>query len=99
MKKPSALKRLIQGKTKLGQVIYGIVDILPFPNVLNLVRASIDQEPNAGAGRIAQITWGKIDKFRLAVSLIALYLVASGQLEIEKARELADLVLSIMGAK
>ena len=92
----SRLKRFISGKTKLGQVIYGIVDVLPFPNVLNLVRAAIDAEPTAGAGRIASATLAKIDWLRMMVALLSAYLVLSGRVDTQSAGEFADMVLKIL---
>ena len=92
----SKLKRLLQGKTKTGQVLYGIVDILPIPNVLNLVRAAMADEPEAKPVRIAQLAWCKVDKVRMAVALVAAYLVVSGNLDTAKAAELATLLVDLL---
>lgn len=93
----SKLKRFLTGKSKAGQVVYGIVDALPIPNLLNPVRAVLGVNPHATGAEILNVTWGKIDKVRLAVGVFVSYLILSGNMSVEKANEFAQVILGIIG--
>ena len=61
------LLRTLTGKNKTGQIIYGVLDILPIPPIHNLIRTAYS---NNEANKIAFI-WQKLDKLRLTTSIIA----------------------------
>lgn len=97
MKKPflqSALGRTILGKNKSGQVLHGIVDILPFPNLLNPLRAAYAENPDRKIGETISRAYTKVDLLRLLTALGLSYLVVSGKLNLEEAQALLDNLLS-----
>jgi len=90
------LRDLITGKSKAGQVLFGVVDILPFPNVLNIVRATMSETPNADAGFIVRSVIRKTDLLRFGVGLVLSYLFVSGKLTAENVTFLADFLKGFM---
>jgi hypothetical protein len=91
------LKRFLTGKTRLGQVVYGVVDALPIPNLLNIPRAVLGANPQATSRELLNESWAKIDKVRLAVGVFVSYLILSGNMTIDKAGEFANVLLGIIG--
>lgn len=92
----SRIKRFLSGKTKAGQVFYGIVDAFPFPNLLNPLRAALSSNENLKTAELANITWNKIDKVRLAIGLIVSYLIISGKASTETVNDLIDILLKLL---
>lgn len=90
------LKRFLSGKTKAGQVFYGIVDALPFPNLLNPVRAALSSNENLDTSELVKITWNKIDNVRLVIGLIVSYLIISGKASTETVNELVSILVKIL---
>lgn len=76
-------KNILTGKNKAGEVLFAVADVLPFPNVLNIVRAAVKANPNATAGEIVKDTLYKIDWLRLCVGVVLSYLYFTGQLTAE----------------
>ena len=98
MKKPffeRALGRTILGKNKAGQVFHGVLDILPFPNLINPIRASVAENPNRSLLETIQRSYTKIDAIRLLVALALSYLIVSGNLTSEQAQEFLQLFKDI----
>jgi len=89
-------KRFLTGKTRTGQVVYGIVDALPIPNLLNPIRAVIGQSHSAGAKDILAGALAKTDKIRLAISVVVSYLILSGRVSVETINELIDVLIRIL---
>jgi hypothetical protein len=90
------IRDLITGKSKAGQVLFGVVDILPFPNVLNIVRATLGETPNADAGHIVRSIIRKTDLLRFGVGLVLSYLFVSGKLTAENVTFLAEFLKNFM---
>jgi hypothetical protein len=86
------LKNLLTGDNKAGQILYGVVDILPFPNVLNIVRAAIKSNPRATASDIAVSVVRKVDWLRLGVGLILSYLYVTGNLTMENVKGVMEIM-------
>lgn len=94
------LKRILTGKNLVGQLLYGVIDALPIPNVLNPIRAALKATPNATGGDIARLVASKTDWPRLAVALVVSYLIISGRLTLEaltKALDTFNQVLALIG--
>lgn len=91
----SRFRQFLTGKTRLGQIVYGIVDALPVPNLLNPLRATLDRTPNARISELASVTWGKIDKIRLAIGVLVSWLILSGRATPETIDRLLDVLLRI----
>jgi hypothetical protein len=91
-----SLRKFIQGKNKIGQVFYGIVDSLPVPNLLNPLRAAIDEKPLSSKADIISHAAKKVDKTRLIVSALTAYLVISGKLTLENANAVLEMIKSFI---
>jgi len=95
------IDRFLTGKTKSGQVLYGIVDSLPVPNLLNIYRASVNEMPNATDGeRLKDIFLNRMDLLRFAISVTVSYLIITGKVsleDIEKYNEVLREVLRLIG--
>jgi hypothetical protein len=89
------IKRFLQGKTKAGQVFHGVIDALPFPNILTPVRAVLNEVPDAKLSDIAKRSFDKMDKIRLAVGLTISFLIISGKITPETAEQIIDLLLKL----
>ena len=87
----TALKSLLKGKKIIPQIVYGIVDALPFPNLLNPVRSAIKHNPDATLGQVAVLVARKTDPLRLAVALIFSYLIVSGKMTYQTLAGVVDL--------
>jgi hypothetical protein len=71
------LRRFLQGKTKAGQTVYGIIDALPVFNPLNIARAVLNDTPNPTAHEFARGFASKIDPIRLVVSVAVTYFIVT----------------------
>lgn len=78
-----AIKSLLKGKKLIPQIVFGVVDALPFPNLLNPVRSAIKQNPDATLGQVAVLVARKTDPLRLCVALVFSYLIVSGKMTFE----------------
>ena len=95
MKKPflqTALGRTILGKNKAGQVVHGIVDILPFPNLFNPLRAAYAENPDRKLTETISRAYTKVDLIRLLTALGLSYLIVSGKLSLEEAQAILESV-------
>ena len=95
--KDTWLGKLITGKSKLGQVIYGVVDVLPFPNLLNPLRAALVDPKNKTVGDIIHAAYSKTDLIRLLVALACSWAIVSGKLTAETAQQILDIFTQIAG--
>lgn len=98
MKKPffeRAFGRTLLGKNKAGQVLHGVLDILPFPNLINPLRASVAENPNRSILETIQRSYTKIDAIRLIVALALSYLIVSGKLTAEEAQQFFETLKDI----
>jgi hypothetical protein len=86
MKKKSVggfFRNLLSGKNKAGEVLFAVVDVMPFPNVLNVVRAALKSNPEATTGEVVKDTLYKTDWLRLSVGVLLSYLYFTGKLTAE----------------
>jgi hypothetical protein len=90
------LRRFLQGKTKAGQTVYGIIDALPVFNPLNIARAVLNDTPNPTAREFARGFASKIDPIRLVVSVAVTYFIVTGKLTAQTAGELIELIMTIL---
>ena len=92
----SKLKRFLSGKTKAGQIVYGIVDALPVFNPLNIARAVMNERPDATRGEFIREFGRKIDPIRLVVSVAVTYFIVTGKLTPDVARDLIEIILTLI---
>ena len=89
--------KLITGKSKLGQVLYGVVDVLPFPNLLNPLRAALTDPKNRTVGDIIHAAYTKTDLIRLLVALVCSWAIVTGKITPELAQQILDIFTQIAG--
>lgn len=105
-KKLNFIKRLIAGQNVLGEALFAIVDVLPFPNVLNIPRAILKARPDIETRDLLLETIRKTDTVRLLLGVALSYLILSGRLSFEtltsslstltRALEFIDRVFSVL---
>lgn len=83
----SAFRRTLSGKNKTGQVIHGVVDVLPIPNFLNLFRAIEKEQPDLTFWQVVYAILKKGDTIRFLVSIPLSILIVTGNLDIETVKE------------
>jgi len=92
----SKLTRFLQGKTKAGQVAYGIIDALPMFNPLNIARAVLNENPKPTGVEFVRSVGRKVDPIRLVVSIAVTYFIVTGKLTAETASELIEILLALL---
>ena len=85
------IKNILQGKNIAGQILYGIADIMPFPNLLNVYRSVIKDRPYLSKWEVTMEVVGRIDIVRFAVAVVLAYLIVSGKLTTQTATEILAL--------
>ena len=95
--KDTFLGKLITGKSKFGQVVYGVVDVLPFPNLLNPLRAALTDPKNKSVGDIVHAAYSKTDLIRLLVALVCSWAIVSGKITPDVAHQILDIFAQIAG--
>jgi len=74
------LRAIIAGRNTFGQVLYGVLDALPIPNLLNPARAALKQRPNSTASELLFATIAKTDPWRLVVGVVVSWAILTGRL-------------------
>lgn len=82
-----ALRRTLTGKNKTGQIVHGVVDILPIPNFLNLFRAVEKEHPELNFWGVVYAVLKKGDTIRFLVSIPLSILIVTGNLDMETVKE------------
>lgn len=96
MKKAPFLKRLIRGENLVGQILYGVIDALPLPNVLNIPRAILKAKPQIDSRDLLLETLRKLDGLRFVVGAVLSYLILSGRLSFETLNTWLDTLSQVM---
>jgi hypothetical protein len=96
MKKAPFLKRLIRGENLVGQILYGVVDALPLPNILNIPRAILKSRPQIETRDLLLETLRKLDVVRFAVGAVLSYLIITGRLTFESLNTWLDTLSQVM---
>lgn len=91
-----ALRRTLAGKNKTGQVIHGVVDILPIPNFLNLYRAIEKEQPDLTFWQVVYAILRKGDTVRFLVSIPLSILVVTGYISLDDLSEFWRIVGEIL---
>lgn len=85
------IKNTLKGKGVVGQLIYGVADLLPFPNVLNVYRAVVKERPYLSRVEVAIEVVGRLDIVRFIPALILAYFIATGKITVETAKDILTL--------
>jgi len=93
MSKLNALLRTLSGKNKTGQLIYGVLDVLPIPAFHNIIRTAISDkiEPI----KMPSYVWQRLDKLRLSTSIIMIGLAiatANGYIDEETLKMIIEYI-------
>jgi len=92
----SKLRRLIEGKTKFSQFVYGVIDGLPMLNWLNIPRAVLKQFPQIGTRELLAESVKRTDPIRLLTGVIVTALILSGHLTLETLGEAVETFTKVM---
>ena len=91
----TAVGRTLTGKNKVGEVMHGVIDALPVPNLLNPLRAAASNPENDTTGEILVDAMGKVDKVRFLVGICVSYGLVTGKLTFETAGQLVKVWLQL----
>lgn len=61
--------RTLTGANKTGKLIHGILDVVPLPNIHEIVKKSIKTNPNQNFKEVAVDVFTKIDWIRTLIGL------------------------------
>ena len=98
LKKPffqTAVGRTLTGKNKAGEVLHGVIDALPVPNLLNPLRAAAADPENDTTAEILSGAMGKVDKVRFLVGICISYGLITGRITFETAKQLLQVWLGL----
>ena len=98
LKKPffqTAAGRTLTGKNKAGEVLHGVIDALPVPNLLNPLRAAAADPANDTTAEILTGAMGKVDKVRFLVGMSISYGLVTGRITFETAKQLLQIWLGL----
>jgi hypothetical protein len=96
----TAFGRTLAGRNKTGRMIHSIIDVLPVPNVHEVVKAVVKdadaQDKAMGSYDLLKETFQRLDYFRtgIGVGLVGLYLL--DYVSLEKAQRAFEFILSFV---
>ena len=93
--KDTWLGKLVTGKSKAGQILYGVVDVLPFPNLLNPLRSALTDPKNQSIGDVVHAAYSKTDLIRLIVALLCSWAIVTGKITAETAQQVLDILSQV----
>ena len=93
----TAFFRTLNGKNKTGQIIHGVLDVMPIPPIHNIIRQAFKEDvPKA---QIPAYVWQKLDKLRLTTSAFAIAVagaVMKGWITLEEAKEFLKIIAQLI---
>ncbi len=93
------LFRTLKGENKAGRILFAILDILPIPNVHEVIKAVLSKDNPVNVTELASGVWNRIDGLRTTFALLVtsalIWLTWNGSLSPE---ELAGLLKTIIEA-
>ena len=91
--------RTLKGENKAGRILFAILDILPIPNVHEVIKAVLSKDNPVNVTELASGVWSRIDGLRTTFALLVtsalIWLTWNGALSPE---ELAGLLKTIVEA-
>jgi hypothetical protein len=91
-----AFRRTLTGKNRTGQVVHGIVDILPIPNFLNLFRSVEAEQPDLNFWGVVLAVIRKGDTIRFLVSIPLSVAILAGWITLDTVKEFWHVVGEIL---
>jgi len=91
----TALGRTLTGKNTAGEVMHGVIDALPVPNLLNPLRAAAANPVNETTGEILVDAMGKVDKVRFLVGICISYGLITERITFETAKQLLQVWIGL----
>jgi hypothetical protein len=89
----------LRGENKAGRILFAILDVLPIPNLHEVIKAVLSKDAPSNAKELISGVWQRIDllrtTFALLVTSVLIWLTWSGVMTPE---ELAGLVKTIVEA-
>lgn len=85
------IRKTLKGEGIIGQVLYGVADILPFPNLLNVYRSVAKDKPYLSKVEVIREVVFRIDVIRFLVGATLAYLIVTGKITIETAKDILTL--------
>jgi predicted transcriptional regulator with HTH domain len=89
--------RTLKGENKAGRILFAILDILPIPNVHEVIKAVLSKDNPVNVKELASGVWNRIDGLRTTFALLVtsalIWLTWSGAMTPE---ELAGILKTII---
>ena len=90
--KDRALYRTITGQNKTGKLIHGILDVIPLPNIHEVLKKSIKTNPNQNIKEISIDVFTKIDWIRTLIGLLVAVGIIKGWFTSDQIQTIINLI-------
>lgn len=90
--KDRPLYRTLTGANKTGKFIHGVLDVIPLPNIHEIVKKSIKTNPNQSFKEISKDVFNKIDWVRTLIALIVAAGIIKGWFTADQIQTIIDLI-------
>jgi hypothetical protein len=90
--KDRPLYRTLTGVNKAGKIIHGVLDVVPLPNIHEIVKKSIKTNPNQSVAEISKDVLKKIDWVRTLIALIVAAGIIKGWFTADQIQTIIDLI-------
>lgn len=82
LKNSGKIKRFLTGKNKAGRIFHSLIDVLPVPNVHEVIKRVLKEADHSGkalsAWQVTRQTLQRLDKSRTVVAIIIAILLIQG---------------------
>ena len=90
--KDRPLYRTLTGVNKTGRLIHGVLDVLPLPNIHEIVKKSIKTNPNQSVKEISKDVFNKIDWVRTLIGLVIAVGIIKGWFTADQIQTIINLI-------
>lgn len=90
--KDRPLYRTLTGVNKTGKLIHGVLDVLPLPNIHEIVKKSIKTNPNQSLKEISKDVFNKIDWVRTLIGLVIAVGIIKGWFTADQIQTIINLI-------
>lgn len=94
--KDRAFFRTILGKNKTGKIIHSIIDVMPVPNIHEVVKASAKANSEQTILELIKDTTKRVDATRTIIALAVGFAYLKGWIEIEQMKELGAFIAEFL---
>ncbi len=90
--KDRPIYRTITGQNKTGKLIHGILDVIPTPNIHEIVKKSIKSNPNQNFKEIAKDVFTRVDWIRTLIGLLIALGIIKGWFTAKQIQTIINLI-------